>query len=652
MVTAAAQNGENARLEPGTELHGTWRIERLLGEGGMGTVYQGQAIKSGLPCAIKVMQPRYLADSPSKEAFKREAGLWISLGKHRNLVQAFVVDGYRDTFLIAMELVPKDASGFVTLDNHVRAGRVGTEQALSYGVRICSGLEHAYAAGLRCHRDLKPANVLVSRDGEPRVTDFGLAVARPRIPPPRGVLARIFGQKETPAPVEAGGSAPYMSPEHWDAPASCDQRSDIYSLGVMLFEMASGGRLPFDLQIDPSGPMARARYVYGMRQLHLGAAPLNLDDPIDKVIQRCLSKRPGRRYQTIADLRQALERLEERRAVRIPAPRKQVGLSAMEWSDRGASLRGLGRTDEAIACFEKALQLDDSLGMPYAHLGLIRADEGRLDEAMRCFDKAIDWEPERPEPWYGKGMCLARQERVPQALKCLDTAISVAPDSLDAWRLKGQVLAATRRPREALECFQKAVHLAPDNFYAWLDLGHLNGLIGNYKETARCGRRVAEIVPHRPDGFDLEGHALESLGRFLEAAEAYAKALELKPDDPDAWYCVSAMLGKAGRGEAALPYLDKCLALNPHHEFALANRGAVLSGLGHLDEALQMLERALELDPTDLAALWNKAEILTKLDKPDAARACYEQFVSGARGDPAWAAQVQLALAHLEMNPH
>src|SRR5262249_25067219 len=153
--------------------------------------------------------------------------------------------------------------------------------------------------GLRCHRDIKPANILIGQDRGLRISDFGLAGALPA--PGRDepeALSLDATRLDT-----IFGTPTHMPPEQFESPAPCDVRSDVYAFGVVLYQMASHGRLPFFPRVADGDPGRRASLFWQeLRRLHTQEKPTPLDSPFFPMIARCLEKDPARRYVTFSEL--------------------------------------------------------------------------------------------------------------------------------------------------------------------------------------------------------------------------------------------------------------------------------------------------------------------------------------------------------------
>jgi tRNA A-37 threonylcarbamoyl transferase component Bud32 len=266
-----------------------YQVEELLGEGGMGVVYKARDTRLGRPVALKVLPPEFTRDEERKGRFLREARAAAAV-THPAIAQVYDVDEGPEGLFIAMELVEGKT---------VKALILGRELdllgALEIAQQVGGGLQKAHEAGI-VHRDIKPENIVVTPDGHAKVLDFGLAkLLEPTAPQaPEGI-----SHMETLAKTQAGfvlGTLRYMSPEQARGQA-VDHRSDIFSLGIVLYEMVTG-QLPFSggTALDTLHAIAyeETRPVTALRP--------NLPPSLQRVVTRCLRKRPQDRYADAKEL--------------------------------------------------------------------------------------------------------------------------------------------------------------------------------------------------------------------------------------------------------------------------------------------------------------------------------------------------------------
>lgn len=269
-------------LKPGTYLQDRYEILSLIGTGGMSEVYQAKCHTLNRLVAIKVLKDEYSQDANFVSKFKMEAQAAAGLS-HPNIVSVYDVVDEGSLHYIVMELIEG-----ITLKSYIlKKGHLGVKETIGIAIQVAQGLAAAHDQHI-VHRDIKPQNMIISRDGKVKVADFGIA---------RAVSSQTIG-------VNAVGSVHYISPEQAKGNYS-DGRSDLYSLGITMYEMLTG-KLPFDGDTPVSVALAH---------LEEPVQPPSRINPevsasLDRIILKCTQKKPERRYQNayelIADLRHAL----------------------------------------------------------------------------------------------------------------------------------------------------------------------------------------------------------------------------------------------------------------------------------------------------------------------------------------------------------
>jgi len=278
-----------------------YEVEELLGKGGMGVVYKARDTRLGRPVALKLLPPDLTRDEDRKARFRQEA-LAAAKVTHPAIAQIYDVDESDEGLFIAMELVLGK-----TVKTLVQGRELDVLGALEIASQVASGLQKAHEAGI-VHRDIKPENLIVTPDGHAKILDFGLAkLTEPAAQKtPDGI-----SHMETLAKTQAGfvlGTLRYMSPEQARGQA-VDHRSDIFSLGIVLYEMVTG-QLPFSgaSALDTLHAIAfeETRPVTALRP--------NLPPSLQRVVTRCLRKRAPDRYpdakELVADLKTVQREVE------------------------------------------------------------------------------------------------------------------------------------------------------------------------------------------------------------------------------------------------------------------------------------------------------------------------------------------------------
>jgi len=273
---------------------GPYVIKRVIASGGMGTVYEALQENPRRPAAVKVIK-RNMASAEALRRFEREAQALARL-RHPGIAQIYEAGTFEDDGVtlpfFALEYIPNAR----TISDFAAAKDLGVRQKLDLFTQVCEAVHYGHQRGI-IHRDLKPANILVDSEGRVRIIDFGVA---------RAVDADL---EQADAQTRVGqivGTPQYMSPEQFDAdPNDLDTRSDVYALGVVLFELLAD-RLPYD--IEKTGIFDIARLVCDTPAKNLGAVSKGIDGEIDLIVAKALNKDRERRYQSAFGLAEDIRR--------------------------------------------------------------------------------------------------------------------------------------------------------------------------------------------------------------------------------------------------------------------------------------------------------------------------------------------------------
>ncbi len=518
--------------------------------------------------------------------------------------------------------------------------------------RLAEALEHAHARGI-LHRDLKPSNILIAADGTPMLLDFNLSEQAQTDTNDKGPRARV------------GGTLPYMSPEHLDAfnpsgttsASQVDEQSDVYSLGLIFYEMLAGHH-PYS-DPEPSMPLDETLRTM-IEERRAGLPPIRRANPavppsLAAVLGRCLAFEPQARYRSAAELAEDLRRflddlpmkhapepsLRERSAKwlrRHPEFRGStsvggvalalfLALGTLVWliADRLEAASALLHRDRFDSIFQKTQVLLNTTNGPHSHLpqGLELANSALacygIDEAGLASNWATQPKIRRLSTPERRALCEQLSE-----LLMLRARVQV--------RLASGVGAAAKLSalKAGVSSLRLAEQIDPDPPAALFhDRASYEAALGWTYQAEADRRQGAQIGLGGARDYYLFGTALAATGRNEEAARYLSLATDLDNRQFWAWFVLGLCHYDLGNYAEAASDFSICTVLTPTFAWPHLNRGMALMAAGRHSEALACVSRALALSPEFIEARVNRALIWLQLDKPQQAVNDMEQVLGG-----------------------
>lgn len=499
---------DEQKIKVGSYIGGRYKVRQILGgegKSGMGIVYISSDKKYPFsePWALKTFQDQYFNSKEIIERFKREALAWTHLEHHPHIVYAQTYFEFDSRPYIILEYIAPDRKGRNTLSHYLQ-NQISMKTTLEWAIQFCIGMEYALSRGVSPHRDVKPDNIMITSKGTVKITDFGLARIWSKNTGYINNLELPVYEDDTSLAIIMtsnggcrAGTPPWMAPEQFDG--ITDIRSDIYSFGIVLYQMINNGKLPF-----------YANTLESYQHAHKFLSIPKIDSNLFSLINHCLHKNPDERYQNFSEMRRDLEQLYKTEIGQIPTQsiEKQKN-DAADHYHKGLTYDTLGLIDKAIKEYKKALEMNPNIPEAHYNLGYdYHIKNKMLDEAIKEYNEAIRLNPRYAEAICNMGTALNDKGLPEEAIEQYKKSIRIKPSYSAHYNL-ANVFLEKRLYDEAINEYKNAIRLKPIDAKSHYNMGIALNEKGYFNEAIKAFNNY--IVYAKKDEQDLMDRAKKNI---------------------------------------------------------------------------------------------------------------------------------------------
>lgn len=596
----------------GDNIGGEYFVHNIFGgkgKSGMGVVYLVTSRKFDFPFILKTFQS---ISQSNQERFIKEVKAWISLGYHPNIVKALGADIIDFQLFVAAEYVPFDDANKNRLTDFLYDGSLDIKTTLKWAVQFCYGMNYAFNNGLLAHRDIKPDNIMINPEGNLKITDFGLAKAVNSndyfSEESLNIKLKDYNYTQTNTFV---GTIYYASPEQLVNAKSADHRSDIYSFGVILYQMVALGNYPYKL------PEVSSKMVDEIVKAHLSEPIIKVNSPFFPIINKCLNKDPNKRYQSYNEMLYDFQLLSKNLSLHFPKDSFTGDSEIESLYIKARSYIALNDYNSALDYINQFFHRVKDNHSAYTLKGIILQNLKNDDEAINCFLKAIEIFPSDTSAHNNLGLLYKKKSDFNRAIYHLTQSISFDEINVGAMMNLGILYLEIRKYQESCSILLKALKLQPQKQVLIFNATNAVGLA--LKNNSPVNETIIELLkqliksdPNNATNLFNLGLVYYSKNIFPEALNYFIQVEKNKPNDAMLLIYIARSYGMIGRLNDAIIYCDKLIERNLERTKAILFKAQILAGQKKYEDALQLVKKELSSSEESDDLFYILAEIYEK----------------------------------------
>jgi serine/threonine protein kinase len=498
--------------------------------GGMGIVYICVDHSERRILVLKTFQSKFFFSDEQVERFKHEALLWVSMPWHRNIVKAFGVITDQELPFIALEYIPESKGIGNNLRDYIYSNILSFKDKMELSIQICQAMSFISDKSDFVHRDLKPENILVTEQKIIKITDFGISKFREyKLENPQEDGFFEFPQSGI------KGTPPYMSPEQILG-NSLDIRSDIFSAGIIFYELFSGLHPYINSHKDHS--VIKDKILYTTHK-SIDNDKNELPIKLVELIDRCLEKDPFKRFSSFVEITEILSGLYLdlfKKKYELQNINNNYDEQIHKRFSKASGLIEFGMTEDAFLLLSEITKEHPTFWQGWSSMARIYQGKREFEKSKDAYLKAIELNHEEPILWNSYGVLLIEMGNLAEAKKALNMALQLNPHYFKVYTNLAGICDEEKNYPEAIRYCEEAIKINPRSDKAWYNRCYYSSIILDYVKSVESANKAIELNPNYLKAYVIKTISCYYLFREDEARATIEVAMNLDPKNSQVQY--------------------------------------------------------------------------------------------------------------------